>query len=148
MTQTYHNIGIIGFGARGQQLAKLVYSQMPEFGRIAAFADTDENLVFPADLYHNCHGMKRYTDYKEMLKDPQIDTVIITTYPETHAEITIAALEAGKAVLCDKPVTGTLEDAVKLYTYVKTHPCRFAVGLNLPFYPSARKIKELLDGER
>ena len=144
MNQTYHHIGIIGFGARGQQLAQMVVRQMPEFGRIAAFADTDENLVFPADLYHNCHGMKRYTDYKEMLKDPQIDTVIITTYPETHAEITIAALEAGKAVLCDKPITGSLADAVELYRYVKTHPCRFAIGLNLPFYPSARKIKELL----
>lgn len=144
MKQSYHHIGIIGFGARGQQLAQMVARQMPEFGRIAAFADTDENMIFPAELYHACHGMKRYTDYKEMLKDPRIDTVIITTYPESHAEITIAALEAGKAVLCDKPVTGTLEDAVKLYRYVKTHPCRFAIGLNLPFYPSARKIKELL----
>ena len=144
MKQTYHHTGIIGFGARGQQLAQMAARQMPEFGRVTAFADTDENLVFPADLYHVCHGIKRYTDYREMLKDPQIDTVIVTTYPESHAEITIAALEAGKAVLCDKPVTGTIEDAVKLYKYVKTHPCRFAIGLNLPFYPSAQKIKELL----
>lgn len=144
MKQTYHHIGIIGFGARGQQLAQMVAGLMPEFGRIAAFADTDENLVFSAELYHNCHGMKRYTDYREMLKDPQIDTVIVTTYPESHAEITITALEAGKAVLCDKPVTGSLADSVKLYRYVKTHPCRFAIGLNLPFYPSARRIKELL----
>ena len=54
MTQTYHNIGIIGFGARGQQLAKLVYSQMPEFGRIAAYADEDETLVLPTEICLNC----------------------------------------------------------------------------------------------
>lgn len=148
MKETYHNIGIIGFGARGQQLAQMVSSQMPEYGRIAAFADTDENLVFPAELYHNCHGMRKFTSYDEMLKVPEIDTVIVTTYPETHAEITIAALEAGKAVLCDKPITGNLEDAVRLYTYVKTHPCKFAIGLNLPFYPSARKIMALLQEEK
>ena len=146
MTQTYHNIGIIGFGARGQQLAKLVYSQMPEFGRIAAYADEDETLVLPTEICLNCRKMKHYFKAEELIADPAIDTVIITTYPETHAEIAIKAMEAGKAVLCDKPVTGTLEDAVKLSTSVKTHPCRFAVGLNLPFYPSARKIKELLDG--
>jgi myo-inositol 2-dehydrogenase/D-chiro-inositol 1-dehydrogenase len=78
------------------------------------------------------------------LLNPQIDTVIITTYPETHCQIAIAAMKAGKAVLCDKPVTGNLNDAVKLYKYVKEHNCKFAVGLNLPFYPSAIKIKELL----
>ena len=144
MNQTYHHIGIIGFGARGQQLAKMIVTQLPAYGKVTAYADHDENLVIPADLYHNCHGLKRYPTYQELLKDPVIDTVIITTYPETHAEISIAAMDAGKAVLCDKPVTGTLEDSVKLYHYVKTHPCKFAIGLNLPFYPSARKMKELI----
>ena len=147
MKQTYHHIGIIGFGARGQQLAQMVVSQLPAYGKITAFADSDENLVIPADLYHNCHGLKRYLTYQELLKDPEIDTVIITTYPETHVEISIAAMDAGKAVLCDKPVAGNLEDAVKLYDYVKKHPCKFAIGLNLPFYPSARKIKELIEKE-
>lgn len=144
MNQTYHHIGIIGFGARGQQLAKMIVTQLPAYGKVTAYADHDENLVIPADLYHNCHGLKRYHTYRELLQEPEIDTVIITTYPETHAEISIAAMDAGKAVLCDKPVTGTLEDAVKLYHYVKTHPCKFAIGLNLPFYPSARKMKELI----
>lgn len=143
--QTYHKIGIIGFGARGQQLAQMVATQLPEYGRIVAYADTDENLVVAADLYQKCQGMKKYSSYQALLENPEIDTVIITTYPETHAEISIAAMEAGKAVLCDKPVTGNLDDAAKLYDYVKTHPCKFAIGLNLPFYPSSRKIKELVE---
>ena len=147
MKQTYHQIGVIGFGARGQQLAKMVVSQLPAYGRIKACADHDENMVIPADLYHNCHGLKRYLNYQDLLQDPEIDTVIVTTYPETHAEISIAAMEAGKAVLCDKPATGNADDAVKLYDYVKTHPCYFAVGLNLPFYPSARKMKELIQND-
>ena len=144
MNQTYHHIGIIGFGARGQQLAKMIVTQLPAYGKVTAYADHDENLVIPADLYHNCHGLKRYPTYQELLQNPEIDTVIITTYPETHAEISIAAMAAGKAVLCDKPVCGNLEEAVKLYDYVKTHPCKFAIGLNLPFYPSSLKIKELI----
>ena len=144
MNQTYHHIGIIGFGARGQQLAKMIVTQLPAYGKVIAYADNDENLVIPADLYHNCHGLKRYQTYQELLLNHDIDTVIITTYPETHAEISIAAMAAGKAVLCDKPVCGNLEEAVKLYKYVKTHPCKFAIGLNLPCYPSSLKIKELI----
>ncbi len=80
----------------------------------------------------------------EVLKDESVRFITVATPNHLHLEHAAAAMRAGKAVLCDKPVTGTLEDAVKLYHYVKTHPCKFAIGLNLPFYPSARKMKELI----
>ncbi len=147
MKQTYHHIGIIGLGARGQQLAALIYSLMPEYGEVTAAADWRENLVLPSDLTLNCPNLKIYKDSHELLINSAIDTVIITTYPETHMQIAMEAIEAGKAVLCDKPVTGSLDESVRLYDFVTSRPCRFAIGLNLPFYPCARKIKELLDAE-
>lgn len=145
MKQTWHHIGIIGFGARGQLLAEMIFSQMPEYACVVAAADTNEYLSLPPAIPLNCKGFRLYRDYRELLADPRVDSVIITTYPETHAQIAMDAIRAGKAVLCDKPITGSLDDAVKLYRFVKKTPCFFQIGLNLPFYPAALEIKRLLD---
>ena len=144
MEQTYHHIGIIGFGARGQQLADMISTQLPEYGCVAAAADLRENLSIPNGLMLNCPALKLHRDYRSLLADPGIDSVVITTYPESHVQIAVDAIRAGKAVLCDKPVAGTLEDAVKLYEFVVSTPCRFRIGLNLPYYPVSRRIRELL----
>ncbi len=144
MVQTYHHIGIIGFGARGRQLADMVSSQIPEYGRIEAFADTNESAFCLPDLQLKMPSVRKYRDYRELLKDPEIDSVVITTYPESHAQIAIDSIKAGKAVLCDKPVAGSLSDAEKLYRFVTSHPCRFKIGLNLPYYPVSQEIMRLL----
>jgi len=141
----YHQIGIIGFGARGQLLAGTIGGELPEYGRVAAVADLRENLQFRQDVNTYCHGFKVYRDYRDLLKDPEIDTVIVETYPETHLEITVAAIQAGKAVLCDKPAVPSLEDAAAMYQFVSTHPCAFQMGLNLPYRPSLIKAHELLE---
>jgi predicted dehydrogenase len=55
---------------------------------------------------------KIYTDYRELLADPVIEAVSICTWNNTHAEISIAALNAGKHVLVEKPLCRTVEDAL------------------------------------
>lgn len=142
--QKYHSIGIIGFGARGQLLAETVGGEIPEYGRLAAIADIRENLLFRQGVGIYCHDFKIYRDYRELLADDEIDTVIIETYPESHLEITVAAIKAGKAVLCDKPAVSTLEDAEAMYQAVTSMPCAFQMGLNMPCRPVLRKTKELI----
>lgn len=146
-TSKYHQIGIIGFGARGQLLAGTIGSELPEYGRVAAVADVRKNLQFRQEVGIYCHDFKVYCDYRELLRDPEIDTVIVETYPETHREISIAAIRAGKAVLCDKPAVPTLEDAAELYRFVSSTPCAFQMGLNLPYRPALVKTYELLADE-
>ena len=65
--------------------------------------------------------------------------------PETHLEITAAAIRAGKAVMCDKPAVPTLAEAEELYKVVTSAPCAFQMGLNLPCRPALIKTKELID---
>ena len=57
---------------------------------------------------------KVYTDYKELLADKSIDAVHVLTPNVSHAEITIAAFDAGKHVMCEKPMAATTEDAKKM----------------------------------
>nr|WP_312577840.1 Gfo/Idh/MocA family oxidoreductase [Sedimentibacter sp.] len=62
-----------------------------------------ESAKIIADVY----GYKKYTDnYKEVLADKEIDVVILCTPPSMHSDMTIEALEAGKHVICEKPLTG------------------------------------------
>ena len=143
--QKYHSIGIIGFGARGQLLAETIGSELPEYGRVAAVADVRENLLYRPGIGIYCHNFKVYRDYRDLLADEEIDTVIIETYPETHLEITAAAIRAGKAVMCDKPAVPTLAEAEELYKAVTAAPCAFQMGLNLPCRPALIKTKELID---
>ena len=57
---------------------------------------------------------KVYTDYRELMKDPTIDAVHVLTPNNAHCEITVAALEAGKHVLCEKPMAATAAEALKM----------------------------------
>lgn len=142
--RNYHSIGIIGFGARGQLLAETIGSELPEYGRVAAVADTRENLLFRQGVGIYCRDFRIYRDYRELLADDAIDTVIVETYPESHLEITAAAIRAGKAVMCDKPAVSTLAEAAEMYRVVTSTPCAFQMGLNLPCRPALVKTRELL----
>src|SRR4051812_19612199 len=54
-------------------------------------------------------GARGYTDYAELLRDPDVDVVNICTPSGTHADLSVAALQAGKHVICEKPPDVTLE---------------------------------------
>ena len=140
----FHHIGIIGFGARGQALATTFFKELPEYGQITAVADIRKNIVPRPEISLYSPDLKSYTDYHDLLADPEIDTVIITTWPESHLEISKAALLAGKSVLCDKPATASLDEARLLYEFVTTHGGHFQLGLNMAYRPACRKASQLL----
>ena len=145
MAQTYHKVGFIAFGQRGQQLAETLINYLPEYGCPAAVCDLRKNPVVSPLFSFRCPDIPYVTDYRELLAMPEIDSVIISTYEDMHVEIVKAAIEAGKAVYCEKPIVQTLEEAEELYRFVTNRPCQFQIGLNLPNFPVSLKLKELLD---
>lgn len=144
MEQRYHRIGFIAFGQRGQQLAETLIQHLPEYGCPAAIADLRERPVVSPLFSFRCPEIPCFTDYRRVLEMPAIDTVVISTYEDTHLQIVKDAIEAGKAVYCEKPVVPNLEQAEELYRFVTSRDCRFQIGLNLPNFPVALKLKELL----
>ena len=145
MAQTYHKVGFIAFGQRGQQLAETLINYLPEYGCPAAVADLRPNPAVTPLISFRCPEMKYFTDYHELLAMPEIDSVIISTYETSHMQITKDAIEAGKAVYCEKPIVPDLKSAEELYKFVTGRKCFFKIGLNLPNFPVALKLKELLD---
>lgn len=86
------------------------------------------------------------TDFEEVLRDPQVDAVLIATRHDLHAKLTLAALKAGKSVFVEKPLAldeEELDEIKSFYAHQKTHPPLLVVGFNRRFSPYAKRIQEL-----
>lgn len=110
--------GVIGLGIMGQQYTR-IYQANP-FAEVAAVATRNpERLKEAGERY----GVKkRYTDYKAMLAEAELDAVCVATPDFAHYEPVKAALEAGLHVLCEKPFTTELHEADELLALSRTRP--------------------------
>ena len=105
--------GIIGCGgiANGKHLpANKRVGQVD----MVAFCDIIEERAVKACEEYGAEGAKVYTDYKELLKDETLDVVYVCTPNRSHSFITIDALNAGKHVMCEKPMAKTYAEAVAM----------------------------------
>ncbi len=133
-------IGIIGCGS----IAK--HRHMPEYHAssgavIAAVCDINEGRAKGfADLYE----AKAYTDYRELLDDTDIDAVSVCTPNYLHAPISVAALNAGKHVLCEKPMATSMEEAQDMIEAAHKNGKKLMIAHNQRFVPSHKKAKELI----
>ncbi len=88
---------------------------------------------------------KATNDYKEILNDPEINTVFVTTRHDLHAKMVIEALQAGKHVAVEKPLCLNVEELAKIKeAYRKTPDRILTVGFNRRFSPHAQKMYQLL----
>jgi predicted dehydrogenase len=84
-------------------------------------------------------------DWRDLIRRADVDAVIVSTPPSLHAEMTIAALRAGKHVLCEKPLARTPEECRAMAAAARENQRFLATGFNYRFYPSVLKARELLD---
>lgn len=112
MSKTYR-IGIIGCGgiANGKHLPSLSKLGNVE---LVAFCDIVQERAEEAKEKYGSSEAQVYTDYQELLQDATIDIVHVLTPNISHAEISIAALESGKHVMCEKPMAKTAAEAQKM----------------------------------
>ncbi len=87
-----------------------------------------------------------YTDYHEMLKRDDIEAVSICVPNHLHKEITIAALEAGKHVLCEKPMAMTVAEAKEMAEAAKASGKILTIGFNNRFRGDVQRLKQFVDG--
>ncbi|WP_219837391.1 Gfo/Idh/MocA family protein [Paenibacillus sp. R14(2021)] len=98
------------------------------------------------------HGVPAYTDLRELLAAESIDAVVIATAGvekgSHHFEPAMIAMEAGKAVFVEKPISNSIEEARHMVAYAKSKDVVLACNLNHRFTPAARKARELVDAGR
>ncbi|WP_029619699.1 Gfo/Idh/MocA family protein [Pseudorhizobium marinum] len=139
-------IGLIGTGFMGKAHAlayrsvNAVFGDVPEV-RLELLCDQPADK---ADAMARQFGFARATgDWRELVADPALAIVCVTTPNKMHAEIAIAALEAGKHVHCEKPMALTLDEARQMQAAARRSGCRTIVGYNYlanPIYQHAKKL--------
>jgi predicted dehydrogenase len=120
-------VGIIGTGgiAGGKHMPALAKLEGVE---MTAFCDIEEAKAQAAARRFGTSDAKVYADYHELLKDPAIDVVHVLTPNDSHAEITIAALEAGKHVMCEKPMAKKAADARRMLEAARRTGKKLSIG--------------------
>ncbi|MDF2567182.1 MAG: oxidoreductase domain protein [Oscillospiraceae bacterium] len=133
-------IGIIGCGgiANGKHMPSL---KKIEEAQMVAFCDIVEEKAVKAKEDYGTEGAKIYTDYNELLKDDSIDAVHICTPNRSHSNITVAALEAGKHVMCEKPMAINYSEAIKMVEAAKKTGKLLTIGYQNRFRPDSRFLK-------
>lgn len=132
--------GVIGAGsiARKRHLPELLDNQNAE---IAAVCD---NNLDRAKEMTDIYGGKAFNNYRELISVKDLDAVIVCATNTTHAEMTIAALQSGKHVLCEKPMATTLEDARAMIKASEQSGKFLMIAHNQRLAPACLRAKEIL----
>lgn len=134
-------IGIIGCGKVAQVRHLPEYADNPN-ARLVGYYDLNLERAEEIALQY---GGKAYPSIEAMLSDPAIDAVSVLSSNNTHAEISIAAMEAGKDVLCEKPMAITLEQCEAMVATAKRTGRQLMIGQNQRLAKAHAKAKELIE---
>lgn len=133
-------IGIIGAG-KIVRVRHIPETQLNPHAEVAAICDVVEERANELAQKCNC---KAYFDYRQMVLDQDLDAVIVAATNTTHAEMTVAALNAGKHVLCEKPMATTLEEAQNMLNAAKSSGKQLMIAHNQRLEPAHIKAREII----
>jgi predicted dehydrogenase len=151
-------IGLIGIGFMG--MTHFEGAKALEGGRIAAIATRSQKKLDGdwSDIQGNfgprgssrvdLTDVARYADYHELLGDPDIDLVDICLPTDQHESVTIAALQAGKHVLVEKPISIEVDAAQRMLAAARKAGRLLMVAQVLPFFPEFRYVREVIESGR
>jgi predicted dehydrogenase len=139
--------GVIGCGGRAEGLTKTLMTDKRV--DIVALCDIDPDQL---DKYEKMavsklgHGTKHYTDYKDLIDNPDIDAVLIAPPDQWHHEMAVYAFNKKKHVFCEKPVGIRLEQTVDILQAAKQSGKIFETGFVLRYSPFYQGVRSLVQG--
>ncbi|WP_210367554.1 Gfo/Idh/MocA family oxidoreductase [Bacillus sp. REN3] len=134
-------VGVIGVGSISEYHIN-PYRKNPDAELVALCDINKERLLQKGEQYQIS---QLYSDYRKLLENEEIDAVSICTWNDTHAEIAVAALEAGKHVLIEKPLSLTVEQAVSVQKAAEEANRIAQVGFVRRFGDNTNILKKFID---
>ncbi len=140
----YYKWGIIGAGKISEKFAEGLKSSPKAECYAVASRDKEK-----AEAFASRYGFRKaYGSYEAMLNDPDVDIVYIATPNNLHYSNTIAALSAGKNVLCEKPFALNSQELAEMIKLARSKKLFLMEALWSRFLPSVIKVKELIESEQ
>ena len=133
-------IGIIGCGGIANQKHLPSLRTQKDRVDLVAFCDLIEERAVKAAKEYGTPDAKVYTDYKELLADPEIDAVNVLTPNVAHCPITVDAFKAGKHVICEKPMAHNPQAAKEMIDAWKASGKKFTIGYQNRFRPEVQAL--------
>jgi len=133
-------VGVIGCGSIAQHRHLPEYQWNEQVELVAVCDINEERANQVAEKYQ----VKAYTDFNKLLENKEIEAVSVCTPNYLHAPISIAALNAGKHVLCEKPMATSEEEAEQMIAAAKTNGKKLMIGHNQRFVKSHQKARQLI----
>ncbi|ADE69177.1 Gfo/Idh/MocA family oxidoreductase [Priestia megaterium] len=133
-------IGVIGCGSIAQHRHLPEYKMNEQVELVAVCDINTERANSVAQQY----GVKAYTNYEELLASGTVEAVSVCTPNYLHAPISVAALNSGVHVLCEKPMATSEEEAKAMIEAAKTNGKKLMIGHNQRFVASHQKARELI----
>lgn len=133
-------IGVIGCGSIAQHRHLPEYKMNEQVELVAVCDINTERANSVAQQY----GVKAYTNYEELLASGTVEAVSVCTPNYLHAPISVAALNRGVHVLCEKPMATSEEEAKAMIEAAKTNGKKLMIGHNQRFVASHQKARELI----
>jgi len=134
------NVAVVAVQGQGKANLKGVKHQ-----NIVALCDVDEkNLDGVVKEFPELEKAQRYADWRKMLEQKDIDAVVISTPDHVHAHATIAAMQLGKHVYCEKPLTHSVSECRKVMEIAKRQKVATQMGTQIHAVDNYRRVVELL----
>lgn len=137
-------LGVIGMNPQNMGSTLTLLRDVPElrYRLVAACARRREVL----ELYAQSAGIPfATTDYRALVRRPDVDVVAVYSPDALHAEHCIAALDAGKHVICTKPMVTSLEQAKAVVAAVRRNKRKFLIGQTMRFDRQFARLREFAD---
>jgi predicted dehydrogenase len=132
-------IGVIGAGGHGTRYLRHAVNDVAGMGAAALCRrDAGQAAALAREL-----GVTAHTDPAALIADPAVDGVVVCTPPSSHYELAAAVLAAGKPLLLEKPMTGTLDEARSLETLDRSSFPPLMLAQSLRWNPVIRKVRDL-----
>lgn len=132
-------VGFIGAGLQARRRIPAIQNSK----KSQVIAITSRNLETARQLAEK-YSLKVVKNWQEIVADKALDIIVVATYPDSHAKITIAALKNGKHVLCEKPLAKTIEEAKKMVLAAKKYGKILKCGFNHRYHPAVMLAKEMV----
>lgn len=134
-------IAVIGFGHWGPNHVR-VFTGLKDCAVVAIADASEKRLAAVTDLFPE---VRRFSDYHALLRESEAEAVVVATPTKTHYEVVHGALQAGKHVLCEKPLCTDAAEGGRLVALAREKGLVLMVGHVFLFNPGLLKVKELVD---
>lgn len=134
-------VAVIGLGTVAQLIHLPILQRMPKV-RISAVCETNKNRL--KTVSERFSVTERFTDFNQLIESTDYDAIIISTPTSTHKEIALRAIDKGKPVFIEKPVSRSFAESKAIADFSKEKNVPVMVGMNLRFRPDLQLLKSII----